>query len=171
MSNTINPLKSIPFWVIIISVLLADVFSKYAVFEWLENKPNQHVELIGKYIAFSKHINEGAVWGIASGKYIFLVVVKIAVMGFIIVIAQKTHEKFKLIALALIFGGACGNLYDRLFTQTVQDGKIIYGVRDFIDIGVSSSLRWPVFNIADITIVIGVILFTFCSLWKSKRKE
>ena len=83
MNNTINPLKSIPFWVIIISVLIADVFSKYAVFEWLENKPNQHVELIGKYIAFSKHINEGAVWGIASGKYIFLVVVKIDAAYFV----------------------------------------------------------------------------------------
>ena len=64
------------------------------------------------------------------------------------------------LSLALIFGGAVGNLIDRiLFSKVV----------DFIDVGISS-YRWPVFNIADSAVSVGLIWFLIIS-WSFKEKE
>ena len=64
------------------------------------------------------------------------------------------------VPLALIFGGAVGNLIDRvLFNKVV----------DFIDVGISS-YRWPVFNIADSAVSVGLIWFLIIS-WSFKDKE
>ena len=60
----------------------------------------------------------------------------------------------------MIFGGAVGNLIDRiLFSKVV----------DFIDVGISS-YRWPVFNIADSAVSVGLIWFLIIS-WSFKEKE
>ena len=68
-------------------------------------------------------------------------------------------------ALAFITGGALGNLYDRIMYKEVVD---------FLDIGITSTLRWPTFNVADIAITIGVfmvLLETIISFRKEQKKE
>ena len=63
-------------------------------------------------------------------------------------IQLPVRETWGRFALTLIFGGAIGNLIDR----------ILYGeVTDFIDVGLNT-YRWPIFNIADMAVSIGVIL-------------
>ncbi|MCH8928122.1 MAG: signal peptidase II [Candidatus Marinimicrobia bacterium] len=62
--------------------------------------------------------------------------------------------------LALIFGGAVGNMIDRvLFSKVV----------DFIDVGISS-YRWPVFNVADSAVSVGLVWFLIAS-WMMKGEE
>jgi signal peptidase II len=64
----------------------------------------------------------------------------------------------KNLSLALILGGALGNLTDRIGTGRVTD---------FLDFGIGT-MRWPVFNIADSCITVGIILFIITS---AKRKD
>ena len=61
--------------------------------------------------------------------------------------------------LGLILGGALGNLYDRL-----RLGEVI----DFVDVGFGSH-RWPVFNVADIAVTVGVFLLLIEYLWCGGR--
>ena len=58
------------------------------------------------------------------------------------------------VSLGLVLGGALGNLIDRL-----RYGAVV----DFIDVGISESVRWPCFNLADSAITIGVILLILTS--------
>ncbi len=60
--------------------------------------------------------------------------------------------------LVLVLGGAVGNLADR-----VRLGEVV----DFIDMGLGFH-RWPVFNVADIAITAGVVLFCYHSIFTSK---
>ena len=61
---------------------------------------------------------------------------------------QKDTRLFNLTGFALIISGAFGNLIDRLTM-----GKVV----DFIDVGINQNLRWPIFNVADSFVTIGVI--------------
>ncbi len=73
----------------------------------------------------------------------------------------ENKPNFYLLYSAII-GGALGNLIDRL-----RFGEVI----DFIDIGLGKNLRWPVFNIADASISISVVLLLYFSLKSSKVKH
>jgi signal peptidase II len=69
-------------------------------------------------------------------------------------------DRLRLAAIALICGGALGNLTDRVRSQA--------GVVDFLDIGVGT-VRWPVFNVADMAVTAGAIILAL-SLWKEEKK-
>ena len=66
---------------------------------------------------------------------------------------------FKKYSLLLIFGGALGNVFDRIFYKAVPD---------FIDFHVGN-LHWFIFNVADIFITVGVIFMIFLELTVKKR--
>jgi hypothetical protein len=68
-------------------------------------------------------------------------------------------DRLRLTAIALICGGAIGNLIDRVRSES--------GVVDFIDVGVGN-IRWPVFNVADIAVTTGAIILAL-SLWKEEQ--
>jgi len=95
----------------------------------------------------------------SSGRQIFFVAVSLIGIGVILYVYRglKQEDKWAKIALALIFGGAVGNLIDRL-----RLGEVI----DFLDVYVGK-YHWPAFNVADSAITVGaVILLLF--LLKSK---
>jgi signal peptidase II len=60
------------------------------------------------------------------------------------------------IALGLILGGICGNMIDRFW---------LHYVRDFVDVSI-----WPVFNVSDSSMVVGIIIFAFSILFLTKSK-
>jgi signal peptidase II len=112
----------------------------------------QSWEVVGDVVRFTYIANEGAAFGLYLGdasKTIFLVLSSLAAALVLGVYFYGTDEGWlKRFALALILGGALGNIYDR----------VVYGsVIDFIDIGVGS-YRWPIFNVADIAVTVGAIL-------------
>ena len=100
------------------------------------------------YITYVK--NTGAAFSIFRNNTLFLIILSIVIIGLLFYYLSKKIYLSKLenISYGLILGGAIGNLFDR----------IIYGyVIDFIDIYIFK-FDYPVFNIADMAIVIGVII-------------
>jgi signal peptidase II len=92
----------------------------------------------------------------------FFVAVALIASGIILYLLRKTAgRRMFSAALALILGGAIGNVYDR----------IAYGhVIDFLDVFIGS-WHWPAFNVADSAITIGAAMLVFDSLRKSKIDE
>ncbi len=95
--------------------------------------------------------------GQSLGGLIILIVIVILLLGFYIL--KYATKGLPLIAGGLVLGGALGNLGDRLFRS---DGAVV----DFIKVGF-----WPIFNLADASIVIGAILLAISYLKDYKRPE
>ena len=111
----------------------------------------------------SKYLNISLIWneGIAFGLFSFnqnylydLLTIIISIIIFIIFVMLIQQKGLRKYALSMIFGGAIGNLYDRIFFQAVPD---------FIDFHIAD-FHWFIFNIADIFITVGVIFMIFCEL-------
>lgn len=122
------------------------------------------VELIGSYVRLTYIHNPGAAFGIHLGEYsrpIFLVLSLVALAALAgMYWVTPIKDRVRLAAIALICGGAIGNLIDRVRSEQ--------GVVDFLDVGVGD-LRWPVFNIADIAVTTGAI-FLALSLWQEEQR-
>ena len=127
----------------------------------------------GSEIFSSKFLNIYLIWneGIAFGllsfdeknlyNYLTIIIFLIVAFIFFLIIKSKGIKKY---ALLMIFGGALGNLYDRIFYKAVPD---------FIDFHIAD-FHWFIFNIADVFITIGVfimILFEFIGNNKNKIYE
>ena len=118
----------------------------------------------------SKFLNINLIWneGIAFGLFSFnenylynLLTILIVIVIFIILIMIIKSEGFKRYALSMIFGGAVGNLYDRIFYSAVPD-FIDFHIKDF---------HWFIFNVADIFITIGVIIMILSEFRGNKLKN
>ena len=118
----------------------------------------------------SKFLNINLIWneGIAFGLFSFnknylynLLTILIVIVIFIILIMIIKSEGFKRYALLMIFGGAVGNLYDRIFYSAVPD-FIDFHIKDF---------HWFIFNVADIFITIGVIIMILSEFRGNKLKN
>ena len=108
--------------------------------------------VIKKFFYINKVHNTGAAWSILDGNRIFLIIVSIAALGFLIWLENDFKENNKIaIAFGLIYGGLFGNLLDRIFVGYVTDYfKFVIG-----------SYNYPVFNLADVAIVIGFIILVY----------
>ncbi len=112
---------------------------------------------LGRLLLFSHTINSGAAFGIFSnGGNIFMVIALLVAAAIIYYVAQSPHMPWLMrLSLGLQLGGALGNMWDR-----VRHGA----VTDFVDIGF-----WAIFNIADASIVIGVLLLAYW-MWQEDTK-
>ena len=135
---------------IIIIIFSLDRISKFYII--LKSETN-----LSSSLYTSKFLNINLIWneGIAFGLFSFnenylynLLTILIVIVIFIILIMIIKSEGFKRYALSMIFGGAVGNLYDRIFYSAVPD-FIDFHIKDF---------HWFIFNVADIFITIGVII-------------
>jgi len=128
--------------------------------------------IFGDFVRLTYIENPGMAFGIdIGGKLFFSLFSILASIGILIYLyrSRNEHVAFR-IALALILGGAVGNLIDRVFYGVLfQEAPLFYGkVVDFIDadffnvnlFGYQLS-RWPVFNIADASVTCGVIFMLF----------
>lgn len=125
-------------------VLIADQATKTLALETLQDGP---VDLISGVVTFRLSYNPGGVFGIGQDFPALFLVATVLVVGVILFWARKIEDRRWLIPLGLVLGGGLGNVFDRLFRDT--DGRVV----DFIDLHV-----WPIFNLADSAIVIGVLL-------------
>jgi len=129
----------------------------------------QTIPLIGDILRLTYIENPGMAFGIDFGGKIFFAVFSIiASIGIFWYLYTIRHERLRVrLPLALILGGAFGNLIDRVFYGVLYGEAPLFqgAVVDFIDVvffninifGYQMS-RWPVFNIADSSVTIGVIL-------------
>ena len=114
--------------------------------------------------------NRGAAFGFMSGlnqhvRLPFFFIVSLIVMALLVVyfFRQKDDRRGILISLAMILGGAIGNIWDRIFLGEVVDFLSFhwYDAAVHLKIGgwaLKTRLEWPAFNVADASISVGVIL-------------
>lgn len=121
---------------------------------------------LGSFKLFSlTHIrNSGAAWSIMSGKTWFLVSLPVIVcmLGIAYMYKIRNGSKLELISISMIISGGIGNLIDRIRMKEVID-YIMFEPYIF-------SRKFPIFNFADICIVIGAILFCLSMLISESKK-
>jgi len=133
------------------SVLLLDRVTKYLVISLLPY--GDEVRLVGDFVKITHVRNPNSLWSLSLGKnfpYILVGIFALLFLVFLIVDALKSSKEFYACVYTLLLAGVAGNLLDRIFFKEVID---------FIDIGVSPKTRWPVFNVADSSISIGLALY------------
>jgi signal peptidase II len=146
-------------------LLVLDLWSKRAVFDWLRQQQSHSVSIIGGFLQLVMAENAGAAFGIATGRRYLLVAVSVVALIaiFTVFFLSGTERKSVYISLGLFAAGVCGNLYDRIFNNGL--------VRDFIDVVYWPGRHWPAFNIADSMLCVGVgllVVSTFTG--KSSRR-
>jgi signal peptidase II len=151
------------FWGVASAVLVMDAVTKLLAVRLLARR--LPLEVFGDFVQLRLVYNEGAAFGLYLGEYsrwIFfgLAVVALVVLGSM-VRATRPGDRTRFTALALLCGGAAGNLVDRIRSPE--------GVVDFLDVGVGLT-RWPTFNVADSAITVGAIVLAL-SLWLEGRAQ
>jgi signal peptidase II len=147
---------------VIILVVVLDVMTKALAVYGLAPMHTPH-EIVGEYIRLTLVYNPGAAFGLNLGsmsRWIFMALTFVAlfILGRLY---QVTREGayLRTLALALVCGGAVGNLIDRL--------RSAIGVVDFIDIGFGVH-RWPTFNVADMAVSTGAALLAWVLLQEDR---
>ncbi|WP_433209006.1 signal peptidase II [Nocardia sp. CA-107356] len=146
----------LPTLLIIAAVLLGlDLLTKTIVVAKLT--PGDPVPIIGDFARLSLVRNPGAAFSMATGMTWLLTLVAAAVVIGVIRIGRTLRSLWWAIGLGMVLGGALGNLVDRLFRAP---GPLQGHVVDFIAVG-----WWPVFNLADSSIVCGAILLVVLTVF------
>jgi len=113
----------------------------------------QPVPLFGDTVRFTLVHNTGAAFGLFPGSRLpFIIISLLAIAVVLYLFLRETYRSLaNRILLGCILGGAIGNLIDR-----IRLGWVV----DFVDIGVGS-FRWPVFNVADSAVTLGVLFLAW----------
>jgi len=139
--------------IIALSVVILDQYTKYLI---AQHVPLHHsLDVIEQFLTIVHTRNKGIAFGIFSGQVstlqtVLLILTSLAAIAFIFYLLSGlgTQYLYAAITLALILGGAIGNLIDR-----IRWGEVI----DFIDLH-WHGYHWPAFNCADSAISIGMVL-------------
>ncbi len=147
-------------------LILLDQISKYII---RIQVPNFHsIAVIGNFFKITHLQNTGAAFSLSFGslllnKIIFLTVTLLVLIVFIILL-WKSNSKFNSLIYSLIIAGATGNFIDRLTMGSVTD-FLDFDFPDFI------IQRWPVFNLADSTIVIAMALLIYGEFFINNKND
>jgi signal peptidase II len=141
-------------WIFAAFIFAVDQLTKALV--KMHMAPNQSIPVIDNILHLTYVQNTGAAFSLLKGRVFFFVVVSFAVIAVIVYYLIRLPKEKKLFkfTLALVLGGAFGNLVDRL-----RFGYVV----DFIDFRI-----WPVFNVADSAVVIGVLLLLYLVMFDSE---
>lgn len=145
--------------IIIISIIvfLIDLISKIIIINTL--KVNDSIVIIKNIFNITYTNNLGAAFSIMQNSRLLLIIIALIILYIIIKYIKKTNidNNIEKIGYSLIIGGLLGNLFDR----------IVYGyVIDFLDFNIFG-FDFAIFNIADSTIVIGIVLLLIKSIRRS----
>lgn len=136
-------------------MFLTDFFIK----SYFQNHPFKSFPVINNIFHITVVFNKGAAFGILKGKTNFLIYLSIIFLIILLLVFYKERQKRFIISLGygLVLGGALSNLFDR----------VVYGyVIDYLDFRI-----WPVFNLSDTCITLGVFLIILDSLREKYAKR
>ncbi|WP_102347007.1 signal peptidase II [Bacillus sp. Marseille-P3661] len=153
------------YYFIALVVIIIDQWSKWLVVKRMEI--GESIPVIDQFFYLTSHRNRGAAWGILQGQMWFFYIITIIVIGFVVYYIWKLARKQPLLgwALGLILGGAIGNFIDRLFRKEVVDFFDFYLNFGFF------TYNYPIFNIADSALFLGVIIILIQTLLESKASK
>lgn len=129
-------------------IIIFDVISKIFISNILIL--NKSITIIPNFFYLTYTHNYGGAWSIFDNSTLFITIVSFLIIIGIIyyLFKNKVTKKIEIVGYSLLLGGAIGNLIDR----------IVYGyVIDFLDFYIFK-YDFPIFNVADIGIVVGIIL-------------
>jgi signal peptidase II len=151
-----RPRRRVRLLVAVAAVILAvDIVSKVIAVQLLT--PGQPVSIIGETVTWTLVRNSGAAFSMATGYTWILTLIATAVVIGIVWMGRRLVSPWWAIGLGMILGGALGNLIDRFFRWP---GPLRGHVVDFLSVG-----WWPVFNVADASVVGGAALLVGLSLF------
>ena len=149
------------FWPILIAVVASDVLTKALVVKSLDERVAYSI--LGEWLRLTLVYNPGAAFGLHVGDHSRWVFMALTIGALLILgrlyFTTSPGDRSRVTSLALVCGGAVGNLIDRVRSEK--------GVVDFLDVGLRDT-RWPTFNVADMAVSIGAFLLAVV-LWAEDR--
>ena len=146
-------------YIIAVLVIIFDILSK----NFIEGNASLHsFEVIKNFFYITYVKNTGMAWSLLNNQTLLLTIISAVVVIFIVyyICTNKLNTMYKVI-YGLILGGAIGNLYDRIMFQYV---------RDFLDFYIFG-YNFPVFNIADSALTIGIFLLLIQFIREEKHDK
>ena len=161
MADSSHPIRTRSTWIYAGLVFAAAIITDQASKMWARTAldASDPIPLIGQWLSLRLVHNSGAAFSFAAGKTWILTIFTVV----IIVLARRVHRASTLLAIALLAGGAVGNLIDRL---SAEPGFGVGHVTDFIAYG-----TWFVGNVADIWIVLGAPLLALALSREPSKEE
>lgn len=149
------------YFLITLSIIILDQVTKLLAIKCLKN--NYPIVIIKDYFELRYVENYGAAFGILQQRRWFFIIITSFVLIFLIIYLVKNHNSLSNIlklSTYMLLGGAIGNLIDR-----IRLGYVV----DFLRVNIIKLYDFPVFNIADIFIVIGTILIVYIILFEKHQ--
>lgn len=143
-------------------LLIIDQITKILVVKYMS--VGESIKIINKFFYISSYRNDGAAWSILEGQMIFFYLITlIAIAVFVYFLKDYNLKKNTIysIGLVLLIFGALGNFVDRIVRKEVVD---------FLDF-IIFDYNFPTFNVADMCLVVGCIIFAFDILILSEVKK
>lgn len=133
-------------WIIVKTMSIGDSFS-----------------VIGEFLEITSHRNYGAAWGMLQNQMVLFYIITLLVLIMIVYFYKQdaAHKPVMQLGLTFVFAGAVGNFIDRLFRGSVVD---------FIDTKIIN-YNFPIFNIADSCLTIGVIILLYEILVNENKEK
>ncbi len=145
----------------VIGLILLDQGTKFWALESL--KPIHNMTLMEGFMDLTFVENRGVAFGMFSGQRWFILlltgIIAVGLVWFYVTLPQKKEYRPVRVSLVLVLAGAIGNIIDRMFRGYVVD---------FFEF---TFFEWPVFNVADIYVVVGVILLALMIMFVVKDED
>ncbi len=122
------------------------------------------IDVLGQWVRISHVTNSGAAFGLLPERTTLLSILSVAAVLAIVFYYRRLAADSTLIAatLGMQLGGAFGNLVDR-----IRQGYVV----DFVNVGIPDGPRFWSFNVADSSIVVGIIAVTALLWWQERRQS
>lgn len=143
--------RIIPMSIFGIGILALDQITKFLVVKFMDY--GESIPIIENFLSITSHRNSGAAWGMLQGKMWLFYIITVFVIIMLVYFYKKeaTDSLLLQLSLTMLIAGALGNFIDRVLFQEVVD---------MIDTMIFS-YDFPIFNVADSSLTIGVILMLF----------
>lgn len=155
--------KKVIYYGIAVLIIVLDQWTKWLVVKNMEL--GQQIPVLEPYLGWLSHRNRGAAWGMLEGQMWLFAIITVVVIGAILYYFHKHAQGQPLFKLALmvLLGGAVGNFIDRLFR-----GEVV----DFVDVLIPViQYDFPIFNVADAALTIGVVLMIVYVILDEKQQK
>jgi signal peptidase II len=141
-------------------VLAADQVTKALVVQAANNQPETTLKVFTPFLAFIYVRNTGVAFSLFSQQGVLALLIPVVIAGVVVTFLRylPRHVLLLQISMGMILGGALSNLFDRL-----RQGYVV----DFIEAHIGQHI-WPLFNVADSSIVVGVALLAWYLVFRAE---
>ena len=148
--------------IVIAALVGVDQLTKLLAYNNLSDAP-EGVSVINGVFSFYYAPNTGISFSMLEGKMLLIIIVTLIIAALLVYVLIRTPKTYYYmpfsVVLSVIIAGATGNLIDRIFR-----GYVI----DFISLDI---IHFPIFNVADICVTVGLVILVFLIIFKYKDKD